>query len=361
MKGFKCSNCGSSKYVQIKEDKYKCAYCDAEFEILSAEKSAFEKSLTAQGLKKGVRVFKASVSEEAFYKNALIQLTMGKKTPTDILEKGKLGFVKYRYVFFANFDVRYYEVSHDSAKSVDENTVSLISSQTARFVTKINKCVPLTTGCTKEQIDIFTKNFDSGEINSMSVVGFGKDEKISCPDKASVESVIEPVAEEYKSILKQSKYGMDLMYRIENVQLLAIPEYILEYEYGNSTYSLRSFAHKLNVVGTMPNSNYTSKKMKRLNTVNLVTMIISLVMSAFSILHLLFFRYYSLLTFDFVLLIVSIGMLIFNLIINTNLGKRIKVEKFKDKRESLLNYMSKNDIKTTSNDKELINSFLRGY
>ena len=36
MKSFKCSNCGSTKYTQVKEDKYICAYCETEFEFLSA-------------------------------------------------------------------------------------------------------------------------------------------------------------------------------------------------------------------------------------------------------------------------------------------------------------------------------------
>ncbi len=359
MKSFKCANCGSTKYVQIQEDKYKCAYCEAEFEFLSAEKSAFEKNLSAQKLKKGVKVYKASLTEEEFRKNALIQLSMNKNTPLDILEKANFDYVNYNYVFFASFDICYYELVQNAIRDVDSKTVSLADSQMARFITRINKCIPLSSDCLVEQNNLIIKDFQNDELDRYSAtIGFGKDEKIVCPEKSVVESGIETMAEKMKAVVKQGTEVFEVMYKVENVQIFAVPEYSLSYKYNSETYKLSSFAHKLNIVGTMPNSKDIKKlENKKAKPINLITMVICLAMISFSLLHLAFFKFYRFLTLDIVLFVVSIGMLIFNLLINKNIDRLVKREWFGLKRESLIAYMSKSDVKTTSNDKEFINSF----
>ena len=363
MKSFKCSNCGSNKYTQIKEDKYVCAYCETEFEIVSAEKDAFEKHLSSATLKKGTQVFKASIPEETFYKDALIQLSMNKNTPLDVLEKGKFGFVKYRYVFFASCEINYYQLTQNSMSRLDKKTISLADSQMVRSLSKIRKCIPITRDCSQEQINLVLSDFDSGLLDTYAAtIGFEKGDKITCPEQAEVERNIEIVAENFRDVVRNENFGSDVIYKIAKVQLFAIPEYSLEFKYDNKTYALSSFAHRLNIVGTMPNSNeYKQSENKKQNPVNLMTMIICLAMSAYSVLHMLFFRLYGLLGLDIVLLIVSIAIYVVNLSINKSIAIMVKKKYFETKKENLMKHLSSKDIGITLNDKESINSFLRRY
>jgi hypothetical protein len=363
MKSFKCSNCGSTKYTQVKEDKYICAYCETEFEFLSAEKSAFEKNLSSATLKKGVQVYNAEITEDAFYKNALMQLTMNKTTPIDVLEKSKFSFVKYRYIYFASCEINYYQLSHISVNSLNKKTVSLADSQMARYLSKVTKCVPITKDCLPEQINLIMSDYDTGLLDQYATtVGFGKDEKIKCPDQSEVERCIEMVAENFRDIVKSENAVGDVIYRVEKVQLFAVPEYSLEFNYNNTSYTLSSFAHRLNIVGTMPNSQeYKQSERKKMNPVNLITMIICLVMSTYSVLQMLFFNYYGLLTLDIILLILSIVIYVMNLSINMSIEKMVKKKYFETKRDNLIKHLSSKDIETTLNDKEFINSFLRRY
>lgn len=363
MKSFKCSNCGSTKYTQVKEDKYICAYCDSEFEFISAEKDSFEKHLSTATLKKGINVYKAAIKEEDFYKNALIQLSMNKTTPVDVLEKSNFSFVKYRYIFFASCEINYYQLTHNTISSLDKKTISLADSQMVRSLSKIRRCIPITRDCSPEQINLVLSDYDSGLLDQYSAtVGFEKGEKISCPEQAEVERNIEIVAENFRDVVRNESAVSDVVYKIVNVKLFAIPEYSLEFKYNNASYTLSSFAHRLNIVGTMPNSTeYKQSEKKKSNPVNLITMIICLVMSVYSVLHMLFFRLYRLITFDIILLILSIAIYVFNLSINKTIEIRVKKKYFETKKDNLIKHLSNNDIKTSLNDKEFINSFLRRY
>ena len=363
MKSFKCANCGSTKYVQIQEDKYKCAYCEAEFEFLSAEKNAFEKSLSAQKLKKGVKVYRATLTEEDFRKNALIQLTMNKNAPLDILEKAEFDYVKYSYAFFASFDICYYEIVHNDTKDISKKTVSLADSQMARFITKMSKCIPLSSECSVEQNNLILKEFHSDNLDGYSAtIGFGKEEKIACPEKDIVECGIETMAEKMKAVVKQGTQIYEVMYKVENVRIFAVPEYSLSYKYNGETYKLSSFAHKINIVGTMPKSKDIKKlEQKKARPVNIITMVICLAMITFSILHMSFFKFYRFITLDIILFLVSILILVASLLFNKGIDNIVKRDCFRLKRDGLIKYLSKSDIKITSNDKEFINSFLRGY
>ena len=101
IQNLKCGNCGSSNYKQISEDIFECTYCKANIVNVNSLKDYFVSDIeNTSGLKNNIRFIKANISEDEFYKQALIHLSMNKFSPDDILEKSNFEFVDYKYIFY---------------------------------------------------------------------------------------------------------------------------------------------------------------------------------------------------------------------------------------------------------------------
>ena len=361
MKEFKCKNCGSSKYIQIKEDKYKCFYCDSEFDIVSAEKDAFEINLLGRQYKNNIKVLRTNVTEDEFYKNVLIQLSMNKNSPAGILDECKFDFVKYRYIYFAVCDIEYYEIDQTNVYGVDSQSANLAFSQDSNCVAKVRQNILITKDCFTEQSNIALKVFEKNLIQNFSMSNI-KELKIKTPDKKEVETAIKNASNHLKDKIKREHNSRELTSKIINVEIYAIPEYSIEYKYKNEKYCLYSYAHELNIMGSLPNKkDYTIKENKKLMPVNIILGALCILMSAFSLLHVWFFKFFRFYILDLILFVLSIVMLALNLTISRVMILKLKKKVLKEKKESLLKYISKNNIKLNLNDEECINSFLRRY
>lgn len=361
MKQFKCESCGSTKYTQTREDKFKCNYCGAEFDKPSVEKIMFNSSISKLKYENNIKYIDACISEDNFYQKALAYLSMNKFTPSDILSS-KFNYVKYRYVFFAVFDIEYYSIEQGDFKKSNKSSINLKYSQDSEMLNIKTMCIKLT-DCTKEQESLITDNFDESLNNVPYTTSMPNiKDKINCPNENEIQEYIVKTANKEKQLVQFKFPTKDITYKISNVEILAIPEYSLQYTYKDTVYTLYSYAHKLNIVGNMPASKeYTKRKNKAFKLSTIISILMCLSIISFSLSHLLFFKLYSYLSLDLILLLSSCSILIIHLILNVIITRKVNKQYFNEKKKILLNYFSQHNIKTNINDEEFINSFLRRY
>ncbi|MBE7074964.1 MAG: hypothetical protein E7376_03200 [Clostridiales bacterium] len=365
MEKFKCENCGSSKYLQIEEDKCVCQYCGAKFNISKTVKDFFLSDLT-KNKRNNVKFLEANVSEDEFYKKALMHLQINKLSPKDILDS-EFSYVNYRYVFFAVFDVDFYSENYFN----HSNTTNVSPKKTKDFVTGNTMCVKLTQDCPTQQAKLILNSYDELYLTSKFNAPLLKDVKINYPKKQEVDSIIENAINNHKNseimssqnyqMLKKSKYN-NLVHKISNLQILAVPEYYLEYTYKNQKYKLSSFAHELNIFGNIPKSNnFKKEKECKLKPLSLSTIVITTAMIVFALYNLLINKSIKLVSVTAIFFAVSIAILVLSLIISYYVTKKMNNKYFEEKKTAFITFAKKQNIQLTTEDENHLGLLKGGY
>ena len=369
MEKFKCANCGSSKYVQTKHDELACEYCGSKFNVENTIKDFFISDLSKIKNRNNVKFVSANVTEQEFYKNALAYLAVNKNSPKDILT-ANFSHVKYRYVFFAVFDLH---LSLDSCFSGPEGV-----SKHSHYLSTKTMCVKLTEDCISKQSSLILNSYDKLYENSTFSTPALKGVKLSYPSKKDADATIEAAVEDYKKknnayILRekqtslnaysaQSAYNSQVAHKVSKLQILAVPEYSLEYTYQNKTHTLYSFAHDLNIVGDVVKCDELKTKLnKALMPLTISNLLFGVPTALFSLYGLLIRRLLKFSNVFKMLFIISLVFAFASFAITVCVQSIQENKVFELKKEQFLKYAEQNQIEITQKDISYINLLKGGY
>ena len=357
---FKCENCGSSDFKQLSDDLFECAYCSAKIQNDNSVKENFLHDLEGAKFRQSIKFIKASIGEEEFYKKALAHLAINKHAPNDLLSKGKFGFVRYDYQYFAVVDVDFTVMNVGARKS---DLVSLSCNQKVNSNIGKNFCIELsenTDNAYMNEILEYIEDFDFFSQNVTSVIG--KNGNINLPEKDVVEKKIEYCLTDYKrKLLDLDKSSNHVVHKVYKIDIFALPVYTLSFEYNGKQYHVSSSACKFNIVGDFPHDNELKKKVeKKILPFTILSNLLSLGAIIFAIVN-LSLRLLRLVKYDIILagaalLGFGVSYLAYKIVY-----KKISKKEFQHKKECLTDILRKNGKSLSQRDNEYIQKFLRWF
>ena len=283
IQNLKCGNCGSSKYKQISEDLFECSYCQANIVNVNSLKDYFVSDIDkTSGLQNNIRFIKANFSEDEFYKQALIHLSMNKFSPEDILEKSRFEYVDYKYIFYLIIDVEFEGkfVNNNSTNNNTDDSFYISNNEKTLYNEYKVVAIPLMDNCPIQKDKLILNDLDM-LLNSQNTSPLSKIDKdklnIKTPSKEYIEKTLSDIKNQYKNEILRKKQNLNnVECHIKKLKVLGIPEYNLEFVYNNQNYNVSSFAYSLNIMGNIPSISKEVKKQENLRKY-MVTMSLSMV------------------------------------------------------------------------------------
>ena len=359
-KALKCANCGSSDFKQLSDDLFECIYCSAKIQNDNSVKEDFDRDLDEAKLRGKVKYIKATIDEKEFYKKAISHLAVNKFSPSDLLEKGKFGFVEYDYYFFAVLDVDFTAMKVSARR---DDLVSLLSNQQVNSTIGKYFCVEISDGVENTYMnEVMEQVEDIHQFSHTIASGTGKSGKINLPSQEVIKAKVDECVEDFKKkILLADKASNHVAYKVNKIDLVALPVYTLKFEYGGKKYKLSSSASKLRIIGDFPHNNDLKKEAsKKILPFTFISALASIGGAVFAIVHLII-RLLALVKYDLILAGVALATFaISELAYKWKYRKKSK-EVYEQKLKSLKKFLKQSEIKLSKKDEEYIHKFLRWF
>ena len=183
------------------------------------------------------------------------------------------------------------------------------------------------------------------------------------PDKDLVQKIVDKNINGFKEKIIQQLDSPEIAIVpcIRKIDLYMVPEYIVEYEYNGQKNEIISFAYETQTVNQSSYKNLT-KKIKKLSIIfNSIFYSLCGVSVLFALIHMLFIRIFALVFVDLALA----GLCVVTFFVTKSLSKKLiiktKKQHFEEKKQTMLDYISKNNLELTNKDYEIINNYLRWY
>lgn len=357
----KCDNCGSANFSMDTNGVYRCTYCNSAVHVDSNAKDEFVKFLNAfSTTNKRLHFIKATKSKQQFLKQAKIELAMDGDSPSDILT-AKFGDVKCKYSYYVVFECDFNFIKLSDSLSLKKDLSTGVEKSTYRQCLKIEENNEKNPLC-----DIFLQDLDKTKSVVLSSIQTSKkvaDFDLEVPDKDLVQKIVDKNINGFKEKIIQQLDSPEIAIVpcIRKIDLYMVPEYIVEYEYNGQKNEIISFAYETQTVNQSSYKNLT-KKIKKLSIIfNSIFYSLCGVSVLFALIHMLFIRIFALVFVDFALA----GLCVVTFFVTKSLSKKLiiktKKQHFEEKKQNMLDYISKNNLELTNKDYEIINNYLRWY
>jgi len=361
---FKCDNCGSSNFKKISEDLLECIYCSTKVKNSSKVKQSFKEDIIIDEErvnKKNIKFVKSKIKEDEFYKKALIHLTMNKNVPIDLLDKAKFEYVEYKYVFFAVADVDY--EMYNVEKNNQYNKIDMAYEK--NYITKHGRYEYFALHEDYKDFYDLVSNF----LDARSSV-FSKNPELKDIDYPNDDIIDERFEEETdlrkKEVMQRKK--QEVLYADKNINfcevnikskyILAIPVYVLSFEYNGNNYEIYSSAIKIDLKGEIP----VDKKKKRPQTnkgkvIEVLAIISFILLLVFTVIEVVSLNL-TILIFTLIFGVASIVLFNINSSIVKKSNTKINNDSFNTKKAKLKNFLINNSNELTKKYEDYIENNL---
>lgn len=365
----KCENCGSVDYEKIKEGGYKCKYCGALVQNENSVKTEFLKNLSTETKKrKTIRFVPVRISEEDFYKKALAHIVSSEHTTKDVLTQSKINEVQCSYKYFAILDVDFTALKVSGYVSNSNNNkndkLQIETQQEINYTYGKYITINLSEEENKTYLNYVSDNLEILlEDSEMLTKEDIKVNNIILPESVYIEDKLDETINHSKmQMLKNEKNNesTDIVHKINSIDIIAVPEYSLTYEYDNKAYKISSLANFVNITGSMPNEKKKINKQinKKINIINAMSLVLSLMLIVLGSI-LIGVRRVNFLSFvDIATKIVAVIFLL-NILVETFLYKRQKYKIFNEKLIAFKEILTMKSYNYSNADAEYISAVKR--
>ena len=363
LKKIKCSQCGATKFIQYSSNIIECMYCGTKMSQSNSIKDKFINEFKTDNIDSStIKYLKTKVKEEEFYKMALIHLGFNKYSPSDIFDS-KIGQVKCCYKYFAVIDVDFTAISINNADEWSNN-LNILHRETVEYKLDKYMCISLSDGITNSQLEQVSNNIENLLELKNSVVTEPTNDNV--PDMAIVQQRIENAIDDYTIQLKNNEVRSTksdiITHNINEINIIAMPQYSLDYQYNGKTYTITSFATQLKLEGEIPKrskeiQNYCSKKTRFLDYVTLIFAMVTITFACFHLIN----RKLGLIGIDISLIVITVVVYLVNILIKNALKKQKSEELFKIQFKKFELLLQKKAIKLMDKEKIYINKIMRWY
>ncbi|MBQ3493822.1 MAG: hypothetical protein IJA69_00225 [Clostridia bacterium] len=363
MKNIKCPNCGASDFIQTSDDMYQCAYCSATIKNDSSVKDNFLKELDKTS--GGIIFIKPTIKEEDFHKRALSHLVVNKYSPQDLADC-KFSHVKYRYIYFAVLDIDFFAVSTTSNVSPNlfNNTIDVSSSHQSNFMSGKNMWIKLSDDIEDNFLSYVTENYDNLMISSEKVSKkYILSQNINVPENYVIDHTINNSVNNYKKTLTpQLPSNAMCLHQINSIQIIALPEYSIEFEYKQKSYTISSLANNLNLAGQMPTKGdqIKARAEKKILPISLVSSLAALAAIVFAIIH-ISNKLLGLIVVDIVLGGVCLLCFLLSLFAFSVVCKKLNKQEFEQRKQRLNEILAEKSLKLTADEQNYIEKIIRWF
>ncbi len=368
-KSLKCSNCGSSNFIQSSYEVFKCAYCGSTVQLTNDLRDKFISNIDVAGKSNDtLHLIQATKSEEDFIKESLISLGMNPDTPDDVLQAA-FGEVKTNYSYYLALEVEYnvIKISSKAEPSTLRQEETLADpEQSSSYLTCVKvpeKEVTPLSRVLMEDLEAIDKKFVTTSLTKTKA----KELKLHIPDRQIIDEAIDERVEH----IKQSVFGkvknsnITIVPTIKKIDLYIAPEYSVDYEYQGKTYTIRSFAYDIRSEEDQPVAKKAlSKRVKKTSlSCALTSMAMSTIAIIFALVHLCVLKTKNFLPIDATLIVLSLIVFAITKIINKIVIVKLKKNTFEKKRKQVFAHFAQNKAlpQLTNIDKATADNCVRWY